>query len=140
VEQQTDNHSGGIRIAFGEARSAFARIADDAPQPVEKEKRKRGDTDKDRGGMRQPFRTATRPVTINFRGIAKASFRQGKQTVQRASTWWPAEASDRAAPCDALDSANPYWEFEADLTDETHYDSEAQRPDDTTPDYPSFGL
>jgi hypothetical protein len=88
-------------------RQAFKALTLPAsPQPVETEKRGKGDdTGKGRAGIPQPFRQAARRVTINFRRIARMAFAGAKQGAQREP---PPPVVDDASP--VSDSLDYFWQ------------------------------
>jgi hypothetical protein len=76
-----------------------------APQPVENGKRRKGDDEKGRGGIRAPFRATARRIAINFRRMARIAFKGAKQGTHREP---PPVADDGASP--VSDSLDYFWQ------------------------------
>jgi hypothetical protein len=117
---------------------------DGGGEDTERRRRQRDETS---GQLARFRRWSTRPYInprIGFRaaGRLKTETRSRKPQTVSATAEIPAEAYDHAAAYDAIDSANPYWDFDNGAADELAWESGPERPGDDMPppDYASLDL
>jgi hypothetical protein len=135
VEQQTDNHSGGIRIVFAAASAAMT----EPPGDDEETERRRRSREETSGQLARFRRWSTRPYISPRNGFRAAGTfpKTGRQQIVITATpEIPAGAYDHATAflAETLDCMNPYYD-EGEI-----YPAEFDADCQPAPDYPSLQL
>jgi hypothetical protein len=130
AQPNMETEAGPIRQLF---RDALKALTQPAPKPSPPTKRKRaGDDDKGRAGMRLPFRYAVLRRAAVTSGIARAPFKQGRAIIRQAPP--PTmDADTRGFVPDPLDSMNPYCEPDACVIEIDGVDDDYKPPQDYYP-------